>query len=476
MEKLELALEQLVSELESHEITAFSVYCSNEFDDITHVYGSDIGDDVAERYFYLSFDESGAKIISSPMGLTEALNFKSRLIIKIGIDDDIACLVILSSSSISVFDTEIKLKIIDKIKKIPFTGFEDDTSAEVNSEIKKEFQPPKPKIENAMQSSPKKAAVSKKSTLNVGDEIARHKKQMQKKADKQKRNKKKLSATPIIIAFVAVAGVAYYFLFQHDNSTAIIANADVTETTESVTKIATTAVTTHAHETTTATAIATTAPPQNTAVSTTIFIVENTTTARTDAPIISTTTATAAIARTRVTTTVAIMENPTEIPQTAPPTEPPKATTAPPQTQPHEPPKTTAPPRTTAAPPATTTAPPRTTAAPVTTTQPPATTALPATTATPVTISVPTGLKATSDGIAWNVISDADGYEVSRSTTMVGGYSVVNSIAVREGGTVSISDNSTHTGVTYFYSVRAFRVVDGVTYWSNHSDVLRAER
>ena len=70
----------------------------------------------------------------------------------------------------------------------------------------------------------------------------------------------------------------------------------------------------------------------------------------------------------------------------------------------------------------------------------------------------------TSDGIAWNAQHDADGFEISRSTTMIGGYSTIEAFSIREGGTVSATVAS-----GYFSNVRAWCVVDGVTYYSEWS-------
>jgi hypothetical protein len=73
---------------------------------------------------------------------------------------------------------------------------------------------------------------------------------------------------------------------------------------------------------------------------------------------------------------------------------------------------------------------------------------------------------------SWGAVNNSDGYEVSRSTTMIGGYSVVNAITVREGSRVKITDSSVRAGTAYFYSVRAFRVVNGVRVYGEHSEIL----
>ena len=74
--------------------------------------------------------------------------------------------------------------------------------------------------------------------------------------------------------------------------------------------------------------------------------------------------------------------------------------------------------------------------------------------------------------LSWAAITDADGYEVSRSTSMIGGYSVLNAIAVRDGSTIKVTDSGTNSGTTYYYSVRAFRNVGGVKNWGSHSEIV----
>jgi hypothetical protein len=54
---------------------------------------------------------------------------------------------------------------------------------------------------------------------------------------------------------------------------------------------------------------------------------------------------------------------------------------------------------------------------------------------------------------------------------MVGGYGVISAITVREGDRVRMSDNSAGGG-SYYYSVRAFRNVNGVRIYSEHSEIV----
>jgi hypothetical protein len=64
---------------------------------------------------------------------------------------------------------------------------------------------------------------------------------------------------------------------------------------------------------------------------------------------------------------------------------------------------------------------------------------------------------------SWNAAENADGYEVSRSATMIGGYQVINAITVRNGSRVQITDSNVNRGTSYFYSVKAANLIDRVT-------------
>ena len=74
--------------------------------------------------------------------------------------------------------------------------------------------------------------------------------------------------------------------------------------------------------------------------------------------------------------------------------------------------------------------------------------------------------------VQWNAVTDADGYEVSRSTTMIGGYAVLSGIVTREGSVVQIVDSNVSADTTYYYSVRTFRDIGGTRYWSEHSEIV----
>jgi cytoskeletal protein RodZ len=101
------------------------------------------------------------------------------------------------------------------------------------------------------------------------------------------------------------------------------------------------------------------------------------------------------------------------------------------------------------------------------------------TTTTRPTTKTPTGVKATANSngsitISWDVVSNAEGYEVTRATSATGNYSVVSAITIRDGGRVSLTDSNTNRNTTYFYRVRAFRTVNGQRIYSSNSSTVSA--
>jgi hypothetical protein len=113
------------------------------------------------------------------------------------------------------------------------------------------------------------------------------------------------------------------------------------------------------------------------------------------------------------------------------------------------------------------------------TTSPPTrtTTQRPTSTTTRPTIPMPTSVKATANSngsitFSWGVVSNADGYEVSRSTSSNSGFSTVNAVAIRDGSRVSITDSSVSKNTMYYYRVRAFRTVNGEKIFSSQSTVV----
>jgi predicted chitinase len=88
-----------------------------------------------------------------------------------------------------------------------------------------------------------------------------------------------------------------------------------------------------------------------------------------------------------------------------------------------------------------------------------------------------TTVKAASAGynnvkVSWTVVSGAHGYEVYRATTKTGTYSNVKTIT--SGSTVSYNNTSLTTGKTYYYKVRAYRVISGKKVYSSFSSITSA--
>lgn len=74
--------------------------------------------------------------------------------------------------------------------------------------------------------------------------------------------------------------------------------------------------------------------------------------------------------------------------------------------------------------------------------------------------------------ITWSKVSGADGYVVYRATSKDGTYKAVK--AIKDGSTVSYT-NEGKTGTTYYYKVRAFKLVDGVRKYGSYSSIVSAK-
>ncbi|MGG1398868.1 S8 family serine peptidase [Bacillus salipaludis] len=90
-------------------------------------------------------------------------------------------------------------------------------------------------------------------------------------------------------------------------------------------------------------------------------------------------------------------------------------------------------------------------------------------------LKTPTGLKAskassTSIKVSWSKVNGANGYAVYRATSKSGSYSRVKTIT--SGSTVSYTNSKLKKGKTYYYKVRAYRVVDGKNVYSAYSSVV----
>ena len=74
--------------------------------------------------------------------------------------------------------------------------------------------------------------------------------------------------------------------------------------------------------------------------------------------------------------------------------------------------------------------------------------------------------------VSWDKIEGVDGYKVYRATSKNGKYSLVKTVA--DPGTASYINTGRTTGKTYYYKVRAYKVIDGKTVYSKYSAVTSA--
>ena len=84
-------------------------------------------------------------------------------------------------------------------------------------------------------------------------------------------------------------------------------------------------------------------------------------------------------------------------------------------------------------------------------------------------------LKATSNSydsnkITWTSLPEAHGYEVYSSTSEKGAYSLISTVS-----NANYTDTNLTTGVTYYYKVRAYKVVDGERIYGDFSSVVSAK-
>ncbi len=91
------------------------------------------------------------------------------------------------------------------------------------------------------------------------------------------------------------------------------------------------------------------------------------------------------------------------------------------------------------------------------------------------TLAATTGLKATaatynSVKLTWTATAGAGGYEVWRSTSSASGYALAATVAG-----ASATNSGLATGTTYFYKVRAYRMVNGTKVYGAYSAVVPAK-
>ncbi|WP_146137253.1 fibronectin type III domain-containing protein [Planomicrobium soli] len=83
--------------------------------------------------------------------------------------------------------------------------------------------------------------------------------------------------------------------------------------------------------------------------------------------------------------------------------------------------------------------------------------------------------KASSTSIktSWSKVSEASGYEVYRATIKTGTYTKVNTR--NSGSSVSYTNISLGKGKTYFYKVRAYRIVNGKKIYSSYMAIVSSK-
>lgn len=93
-----------------------------------------------------------------------------------------------------------------------------------------------------------------------------------------------------------------------------------------------------------------------------------------------------------------------------------------------------------------------------------------------VTVGVPTIQKITVESvskakISYEKISDADGYMIYRATSKDGTYKKIKTI--KKSGTTSYSATGLKNGKTYYFKVKAYKKIDGKTYYSEYSTIVK---
>lgn len=84
-----------------------------------------------------------------------------------------------------------------------------------------------------------------------------------------------------------------------------------------------------------------------------------------------------------------------------------------------------------------------------------------------ITVSAQSGGKAK---ISWNSINGAAGYQIWRSTTSIGTYTLVKSIT--DGQTLSYSNSGLTVGTKYYYKIRAYTEVNGKKTFGAYSNLV----
>ena len=82
-------------------------------------------------------------------------------------------------------------------------------------------------------------------------------------------------------------------------------------------------------------------------------------------------------------------------------------------------------------------------------------------------VTLTAGSKAAT--VSWKKVNKADGYQIQRSTKKSSGFKTVKTI--KKGSTVKYKNTGLKSGKTYYYKVRAYKVINGVKYYSKWSTV-----
>ena len=90
----------------------------------------------------------------------------------------------------------------------------------------------------------------------------------------------------------------------------------------------------------------------------------------------------------------------------------------------------------------------------------------------------PTGVKVTAQKgkkakVKWKTVSQASGYEIYRATKKKGTYKKVKTITKKK--TVSFTNKSLKKGKTYYYKVRAYRLMGGKKVYGPYSDIVKVK-
>lgn len=72
--------------------------------------------------------------------------------------------------------------------------------------------------------------------------------------------------------------------------------------------------------------------------------------------------------------------------------------------------------------------------------------------------------------ITWSGVDGATGYRIYRSTSKTSGFKKIKSIT--SNSKVSYTNSGISCGTTYYYKVRAYRLVDGIYYYGGYSNVV----